>query len=140
METENQPTKPNYRMGRTSIVIIVFLAGVADLLSVIPFVGDFISPIFWLFAAVYFWKNGLGMLNPGRLATSLISLVAEIIPFVQALPTIFAGTVVIIVMSRIEDRTGFSLNPLKKPGVTPPRMQRSGVNTTAGIRPPNSQL
>jgi hypothetical protein len=130
--------KPKYRLANVAILGIMSLAGLADLITFIPIAGDIIGPIFWVGASVYFWKSGLGMINPRRLATSLLSFVAELIPIVQEFPTIIVGTAAIIIMSRIEDRTGLSLNPLqKKPGITPPRGRKLGMNNKVGVRTPN---
>jgi hypothetical protein len=130
--------KPKYRLANVAILGIMSLAGLADLITFIPIAGDIIGPIFWVGASVYFWKSGLGMINPRRLAASLLSFVAELIPIVQEFPTIIVGTAAIIIMSRIEDRTGLSLNPLqKKPGITPPRGRKLGMNNKVGVRTPN---
>ncbi|HEY9583862.1 MAG TPA: hypothetical protein VJI66_02790 [Candidatus Paceibacterota bacterium] len=135
---EEQNKKVNYRIGALAIVLLVALAGIFDLLSLIPFVGDIVGPIFWIIASIYFWKAGLGLVNGKRLATAAISLIAELIPAVQELPMILAGIVAIIIMTRIEDKTGISLNPLsKKPGVTPPRNQRRPANVD-GVRLPRN--
>jgi hypothetical protein len=102
-------TEKKHQIGNLAIVILTILATVADLLSLIPFVGDFVGPIFWIFAGIYFWKSGMGLVNGKRLAASLISLVAEMIPGVQELPTIIAGMIIIIVVTRLEDKTDIKL-------------------------------
>lgn len=131
--------KTKYRIGTLATLLLIAVAGIFDLLTLIPFVGDFISWIFWFCASVYFWKIGMGLVNGRRLATLAISIVIELIPAIQWLPGILAGIIAIIIMTRVEDRTGISLNPLQKTGITPPRLQRNPVNAKAGIRPPNSQ-
>lgn len=136
MQEENRKTK--YRIGTLAIVLLVALAGIFDLLSLIPFVGDFVGPIFWIIASIYFWEAGLGFVNGRRLAVSAISMVAELIPVVQGLPAILAGIIAIIVMTRVEDKTGISLNPLqKKPGMTPPRLPPKPANVD-GVRLPRN--
>jgi hypothetical protein len=129
----------NYRISGGMFAILALLAGLADLLTLIPFVGTAVGPIFWVLATIYFWKVGLGLVNGRRLATTIISIVAELVPAVQAFPTILAGTIAVVIMTRIEDRTGISLTPAKKVGVTPPRNVRVPVNKTPGVRPPRIQ-
>ncbi len=121
--------KPKYRIGILAIIVLVVLAGIFDLLTLIPFVGDFLGWFFWVLASIYFWKIGMGLINGKRLATMAISIIIELIPAVQWLPGILAGIIAIIVMTRIEDKTGISLNPLqKKPGITAPRIQNVPLN------------
>ncbi len=133
--------KKKNRIGIVAIVLLVISALIADLLSLIPFVGDLVGPVFWILASVYFWKAGLGLLNTRRLAVSVISMVAELIPGVQEFPATIAGVIAIIVMTRVEDKTGISLNPLqKKPGVTSPRNQITPLNLGGVRQPRNSNL
>jgi hypothetical protein len=98
-----------HQISNLAVVTLTMLATVSDLLSLIPFVGDFVGPIFWVGASVYFWKSGMGFVNGKRLATGAISLVAEMIPAIQEFPTIVAGMIIIIVMTRFEDKTGIKL-------------------------------
>ena len=120
------------------------MAALGDLLSLMPFVGSFVGPIFWVLTGIYFWIEGMGIMNGKRLATGAISMVAELIPAIQALPSLIVGIIVVIGMSRIEEKTGISLMNLKnnksrisQNGVTPPRLNRAPVNNQQGIRYPN---
>ena len=143
-----EETKPKYRMGTAGIVFWIAFAALADLLSLIPFVGDFVGPIFWVCASIYLWKVGCGLLNARRLATSLISMIAEMIPGVQEFPLILAGIIAIIIMVRVEDKTGISVpgiggkktgSTLVQNGVNPPRIQQSPLNQ-GGVRAPGGGL
>jgi len=126
----------------------ILFAALADLLSLIPFVGSIVGPIYWVCFSIYLWKIGCGLLNARRLATGITSMVIEIIPAFQAFPTILIGTIAIIVMVRTEDKTGITVPGLgsKKPastlvenGVNPPRVQQTPLNQD-GIRAPNGGL
>lgn len=129
------------RIGNYAIVLITALAGLADLLTLIPGVGDVLGWLSWIMFAIIFWIKGLGFFSPKKLAISIVSVVTELVPGVQALPTITAGVIAILVMTRAEDKLGISLNPMqKKPGVTMPRNQKTPVNSIAGVRPPRKQL
>ncbi len=143
-----EKTKLKYRIGAVGIVFLVALATLADLFSLIPFVGDIVGPIFWICASVYLWKIGCGLLNARRLATSLISMVAEMIPIVQELPLILAGMIAVIVMVRMEDKTGISIpgigdkksgSHLVQNGVNPPHQQQIPLNQD-GVRAPGGGL
>jgi hypothetical protein len=125
-----------YRISTSASFLLIVTALIFDVLTLIPIVGDFLGPLFWILASVYFWKIGMGLVNGRKLAVTIISLVIELIPVAQELPAIVLGIIVIIVMTRVEDKTGISLNPMKKPGVTPPRIPRAPVNATPGVRPP----
>lgn len=132
------------RISNLATGILLALAGVADALTLIPFVGDFVGPIFWVLASVYFWKAGLGLLNGKRLATTVISTVAELIPVAQALPTIFVGILAITMMTRFEDKTGITVPGTHmgaKANVAGVRQPPPRIHTNeGGVRPPNGGL
>lgn len=109
-----EETVKKKRIGNVAAVFLVGTAVIVDLATLIPFVGDFAGPIFWGLASLYFWKAGMGLLNGKRLAATGASIVIEIIPFVQWVPSITLGILAIIAMSRVEDKTGISLSPLTK--------------------------
>src|SRR3989344_8145845 len=129
-----------HRIGILAIVILVLISGLADATTLIPLVGDFVGPVFWVFMTYYFYKTKHGLLNWKNLAPSIVSFVAEFIPVVQEFPTIIGATIVIIFVSRLEDKTGISLmKPLSQgqkvhlPSRTPPLNQ-------GGIRQPRNIL
>ncbi len=128
-----------YRISLGAAAILTAFGGLCDLVSLIPFVGDLVGFIFWIIAGIYLWRKGIGLFSGRKLATLLVTETIKIIPILQELPSLTVGIVLVIVMTRIEDKTGFSLNPLKKQKVTPPRNQRSPANQTPGVRLPNNQ-
>ncbi len=115
-------------------VFLIFLAFIADVLTLIPLAGDIVGWIFWAIMGVVFWKLGLGIVNWRRFVPAIISTIAELFPAVQELPTIIAAMVAILILSRVEDKTGLKVFPNKnKPGVTPPRVKRVPPNQN-GVR------
>lgn len=147
----------NYRISITAGIFLVIAAIIADLISLIPFVGTVSGPLFWIIVSWYLWKKGCGLFNPRRFATEIISSVIEIIPAIQALPAATAGIIAVIVMIRLEDRTGISVKPdlnvsIRKPrytsdqngkGVRMPEQNNSNIPpklNTNGIRLPNGGL
>lgn len=144
-----------YRVGIIGTIALVAGASVADLISLIPFAGTITSPIFWLFASIYLWYAGCGLLNSRRLATSLLSLIAEVVPAIQELPLTLAGIIAVLIMIRIEDKTGLKIpgvgpktdgvrSPLYQDGRRMPdiaRMERvEGPMNMDGVRAPNGGL
>ena len=129
----------NYRLSAFAIVAMIFFAAFADLLTLIPLAGDVIGPVYWVLISFFLYLKGFGIINGRRLSTSIISTVAEMIPAVQALPMIMAGTVVLIVFSRIEDKIGISLtkgkaginSPLNQNGVRTPLPRTSGQEASS---------
>jgi len=101
--------KTQYRMGNQQIINILFVAGFVDALTLIPLVGDFMGPLFWALFSLYLFIKGYGFLNTRRLVTTLTSTIFEILPGFQAFPTIFIGSVIVILLLRVEDKTGLKL-------------------------------
>jgi len=132
MEENNK----RYRIGWGAATLLLIIALVFDGLTLIPFVGDAVAWVYWIPAAIYFWRAGLGFANWKIWVPELLSFVAEIIPAVQELPTIVVATFAIIVISRIEDRTGISVNPVKT--LTPSRMIKRQPLNKDGVRKPSS--
>ena len=129
----------NYRLKGSVIAGMVFFAIVADLVTLIPFVGVVVGPLYWILLSIFLYKKGFGIINARRLATSIGSMVVEMVPVLQALPLITVGTILIIVLSKMEDRLGIKI-PTKgsqPPGATiDPNTQPLN---RGGVRPPNQQ-
>ncbi|MES2471028.1 MAG: hypothetical protein V4526_02240 [Patescibacteria group bacterium] len=111
---EPQKEKTVYRLGILAILALLASAGVADLATLIPLVGTFVGPIYWFIIGLYLWKKGFGLLNWRRIVPGLTSTTAELIPAIQALPTITVGIAIIIIFSRFEDKTGIKVIPQVK--------------------------
>ncbi len=127
--------KTKYRVSMPMSVLLMGFATVCDLLSLIPFVGDAVGPIFWIIVGIYFWTKGMGILNGRKLAVAVISFVAELIPVVQELPMLLAGIIAMLFIIRVEDKTGKSfVKPMSK-GITPPKLKRNPFNND-GVRLP----
>jgi hypothetical protein len=129
--------KSRYRIGIGGWIGLIVLATIFDLFTLIPFVGDIASPIFWAIVGVYLWTKGMGIFNGRKLAITTISFIAEMIPAVQELPMLLAGIIAMLVVIRIEDKTGISITKPTAKGVTPPRLKHNPLNNKPGIRTPN---
>lgn len=143
--------KPKYRIGNGMAVLLLGAAAFTDLLTLIPFAGDFIGWLFWGLCTIYFWRKGMGVINMNRFVPALISSIAELFPVVQEFPTIVVAMFAILVLTRIEDKSGLKILPTKgKPGVTPPKVNRvprysNGVGRTTQesdrqLRSPNGGI
>jgi hypothetical protein len=109
------------RIGWISGSILVFLALCADLIGLIPLMESFSATIFWLVAGVILWMCGCGLLNWKRLVTAGTSLAIGWVPAIQSLPQITLGILVIIIIVKMEDKTGKSfIKQLSQPGVRQP--------------------
>ncbi len=118
-----------YRIPLKHAIGLIILAGIADLLTLIPFVGILVGPTFWLLMGkLYFSKRGIRMMGGKQGTTRLISMIAEVIPVVQELPTIIVGMIVILVMTYLEDKTGLPVSSVAGAG--------QGGKVSDGIRRP----
>lgn len=132
-----QEEEKQNRIGSGIILILIILAGMVDLINLIPIVGGLVSSGYWFAFSYYLYKTGHGLFNWKVAIPEIISVAIEWVPMVSFLPSVMAGTLAIVAISRIQDKTGINLIPgqtLKK--MTPPRNQRVPVNGTAGVRPP----
>ena len=120
-------------------VVLIGVAGLFDAASLIPFVGTVMGPIFWVISGVYLWTKGVGLFGGKKIAISAISFVAELVPLVQELPMLVAGIIGVLLVIRIEDKTGMSIVKPMKAGVTLPRYKRVPLNGQKGLRLPNKQ-
>lgn len=126
----------NNRIANKTWVGLSFLALFADLLTLIPIVGDIVGPVFWVGISYYFWKKGLGLFNWRRFTPEIISFIAELVPGIQELPSIFVGMIAITLLTKFEQKTGINPINLAKGKITPPRIVRKPLNS-GGMRQPN---
>lgn len=108
-----------YRIGWGMAAVIVFVAAFFDVFNAIPAVGTILAGLYWFSFGIYLWVTGHGLMNPRRLAPGLVSMAIEAFPAIQSLPALTAATIVVIVLSRMEDFSGVNILPNKK-GVRAP--------------------
>ena len=142
---EQESGKKN-RISNKAATLLIGSAIIADALTLIPIVGVVVGPVYWILMNIYSIKSGLGIISGKRLAAGGVSAIAEVIPLVQELPTITLAMVVIVVTTRIEDKTGISVGSarggphLNSGGVRMPVRKQQPVNIQPGVRPPNGGL
>ncbi len=126
MDEQQQKKKSKKHIGAAAIAVLVVLAIIADLIGLIPFVEDFAIVVYWFIVAVYLWYKGYGFVNSRRIAVMVIDVVIGMIPGVQALPQITAGIIAVIVMIRIEEKTGISITGAVSKGKMPGPLNSGG--------------
>ena len=98
------------KFGYVAIGIWGILAIVGDLVSLIPIVGTFVGPIFWITFAIFLWMKGFGFLNPKRIAVMGVDMVIKMIPFLQEIPVeLLIGVIAVVAMIKFEEKTGIKL-------------------------------
>ena len=108
----NMQEKGNkYRIGLGWGIVLVAMAGIADLIGLIPLLESISGTAFWAIAGIILWMKGCGLLNWERLAPAASSLAVAWVPALQALPQLVAGMIAIIILIYLEDKTGMSLVP-----------------------------
>ncbi len=125
-ESKAEPEKKQ-RIKTWMAACLVATAGSIDLLQALltlVAIGVVFSPVISIGATFLFWLwlNILGVSfisSPKRLATMAIQAMAEIIPGIDALPALTLGTILLIVITRSEDKGGIigkaaSLAPIPK--------------------------
>ncbi len=115
-----------------AMIILVFVALLADLLSIIPGVGIAVGPAFWFCVAWYFYYKGFGLLNARRLAPMVVSGLAEILPIVQSLPTIVVGMIILLAFLKVQEKTGISLKD-----ATHGKFTKQPTFNAGGVRQPS---
>lgn len=114
-DTQQQGPKES-KISNTTGALMVATAGILDLISIIPVVGQALASVgsFVIFL-IWFLILGLPLVTPKKLLTTLSAYVIEIIPAISALPAITVGVILMIVLTRAEEKTGIQL--LDKKGV-----------------------
>ncbi len=98
------------RIGAAEIAVLLFFAVFMDILSLIPIANDVVDIVAQSLIAVFFFVNGVNIFTGGykKLVPYIVGWIVEAIPVVSVFPTITIETIIIIIISRIEDRTGIS--------------------------------
>lgn len=136
-EARTKPRVGNFSAGLL-ICIAVFFDVVQFLLSflhVVPVAGNalafvlvlFVTVIAYISLGLWFAMLGVNYFTGKRAAlkvlTVLASLGIELIPLVDALPAITAGTVVMVLVSRLEDATGLKAKQMTSANLGAKRAQ-----------------
>lgn len=92
---------------------MIATAVVFDIISIIPVVGEAIGIVgSAVVFGIWFLTLGIPLLSTKKLVTTFVGYLGEAIPAVSALPFITVGVILIIGMTRLEDKTGISVEKL----------------------------
>lgn len=100
-----------YRIDTMTAAGMISLAIAADILSLVPIAGTVIAVVFGGGGlGLWFYSKGVGFIGPKKVAVWGINLLAEIIPVLGSIWIGYTiGTVLMLIIVRIEDRTGISI-------------------------------
>lgn len=147
--------KIKYRVGLISIFSLICLALLFDL-ALIPILQNIAAGIYWIIAGTWLWMRDVSSFKMRQFIPEISSFLIEQIPALQTFPFLTLGIAIVIILTRLEDKTGISIGSLKDlknikniegvlqnlnrvPGVTLPRNQRQPLNKTPGVRPPRQK-
>lgn len=111
-------------------MILIIIAILADGLTLIPIVGSIVGPAYWVIFSWYLKRKGYGIFNLKTLVPEGFSILIEILPALQALPTISLMTAIILALTKVEDKVSIS----RIPHIRFPK--KSGPLNQSGVRLP----
>ncbi|HEY0907747.1 MAG TPA: hypothetical protein VGE35_00150 [Candidatus Paceibacterota bacterium] len=113
MDEEEKKKKKKRRINNGEATVLILMAIIFDVLSLWPAINVVVVVIAQAFTALFFLLNRVNIFSGGykKLVPYLIACVAEAIPFVSIVPMITVETIVIIGISRAEDKAGISVTP-----------------------------
>lgn len=119
---KGEPKKNGVAWGM--FIILIFTAILADGITLIPIVGSIVGPTYWVLFSWYLKRKGYGIFNLKTLAPQGFSILIEIMPALQALPTITIMTALILMVVKVEDKVNLHhIVPIRFPKKAPPLNQ-----------------
>lgn len=95
------------RISGTQASLLVGAAVIFDLISLIPAVGQAIATVGSIVVfSIWFLVLGVPLVSPKKLVAWVSAGIIELIPLISALPGITAGVILMIAITRTEDRLG----------------------------------
>ena len=101
------------RIGMPEAAVLLLFATIFDILSLIPIVNDVIVIVGQGCMALFFFFMGVSVFSgPKRCAAYLITIVVEAIPAISIFPTFILETIIIIAITRTEDKSGVNISSM----------------------------
>ncbi|MEK7579151.1 MAG: hypothetical protein AAB460_01280 [Patescibacteria group bacterium] len=118
-----EPSKK--RISNTTAMLLFAVAIVFDLISIIPFVGQFISTVGGAVTFfIWFTILGIPLISPKKIASWGLNLAVEAFPVLGSVwPGITAGVILMVLITRTEDTLGVQI--LKTKGVPGPTQAKA---------------
>ncbi len=125
-----EPKEP--RINSTQAALLVGTAVVFDLVSLIPAIGQAIATVgSAVVFCIWFLILHVPLISPKKLLTWSLAYLVELVPVLSALPGITTGVILMIAITRTEDRLGVQVlsskglaNPSQIAGQLKPRLDR----------------
>lgn len=111
---------PNRKISNTAAALMIVVGIVFDLVGMVPILGSITSGIGApLIFGMWFVMLGVPLLTPKKVASWGLSWIVEIIPALgNVLPLVTVGVALVIIIDRVEEKTGFNVTGLVKGNVT----------------------
>lgn len=139
MDNEEEEEKPR-RITNTTAALMLSFALLVDLIQALltaaAGVGLVLNTLVSVFVGfcLWFWfkLHGVGFISdPKRFLTLMAQSLGEVIPAINNLPIFFAGALITIILTRIEDKTGIKIPTPSVKGATP-NLASAKANTLKG--------
>ena len=99
------------RIEMPEMAVLLFFATIFDIFSLIPIVNDVIVLVGQGLMALFFLLMGVSVFSgPKRCAAYLITIIVEAIPAISMFPTFILETIIIIAITRTEDKSGVNIS------------------------------
>ena len=129
---KDAPAKKEPRISSTQASLLVGTAVIFDLISFIPAIGQALSLVGSVVVfSIWFLILRVPLVSPKKLVTWATAGLVEAIPLISALPGITTGVILMIAITRTEDRLGVQVlsmkglaNPSQIAGQLKPRIDR----------------
>jgi hypothetical protein len=142
-QTQNQSGPKKHKISVSMFIAMLVVAAILDLISLIPGINIIVLGIGGAIFALWWWKLGLGLINPKKVVTYALGGVIEFIPIVSMLPGILFMAISMFVITRAEDATGINVTSQFSVGKKKPsrRSLQSGArkNIAAGTQVTNNK-
>ncbi len=107
--TDGKKDKQKERITTTTAMLMVGLAIFFDILSIIPVVNWFTAIAAWLCFFIWFAVLEVRFMTIKRALPAIISFIVELVPILSIIPGLTLGIIVIIIMIKLEDKTGIKI-------------------------------
>ncbi len=112
-EEDQKEQKKKRRIKNSEAAILLLMALIFDVLSLIPGANLVVVIVAQGLIALFFFLHGVNVFSGGykKLVPYLVATLAEAIPFLSMIPMITFETLIIIAVSRTEDKVGVKITP-----------------------------
>lgn len=106
---EQAPKEKKNRIGNSELFLLIPFAVACDLFSLIPGINIAVVIVAQFLLALFFRIHKVNVLSKKRLVTFIIATIAEAIPVLSILPALTVETIIMVMITRAEDKTGIQV-------------------------------